>query len=130
MGQVSGTKKYRRPDGSTYTQYGGPKSAQDVEVKDDAPAAAPTPKPGGDTSTRSSGASTVDRYDRAKRDRADEAAAGAEATSKVAPWLLEKPKEQEGGLGGAAKRAKARLKGVDATELGDAMAKDAEKKKP
>ena len=41
----SGWGTYRRPDGSTYRQYGGPKSAQDVEVKSSDPAPAPTPTP-------------------------------------------------------------------------------------
>jgi hypothetical protein len=41
----SGKKKYRRPDGSTYEQYGGPKSAQDVLVKE--PEAKPEAKPKG-----------------------------------------------------------------------------------
>ena len=41
--KASGSKTYRKPDGSTYKQYGGPRSAQDVEVT--GPAPKPTPKP-------------------------------------------------------------------------------------
>lgn len=47
------TETYRRPDGSTYKQYGGPKSAQDVLVpkntinitKAPKPKPSPTPTP-------------------------------------------------------------------------------------
>ena len=42
--KASGSKTYRKPDGSTYKQYGGPRSAQDVEVE--GPAKKPAPKPG------------------------------------------------------------------------------------
>jgi len=45
----SGAKTYRKPDGSTYSQYGGPRSRQDVEVttapKKPEPSPSPEPSP-------------------------------------------------------------------------------------
>ena len=44
----TGEKTYRKPDGSTYKQYGGPRSRQDVEVKAEPkpePSPSPSPKP-------------------------------------------------------------------------------------
>ena len=132
----SKTKKYRRPDGSTYSQYGGPKSAQDVEVSESpAPGASPSPSPtpGAPSKTirqTASGARTSQEHvDRAAAVAADEATARAKATEVIAPWLGKKPEQQEGGLGGAAARAKQKKMDMPADAAGDAMAEDNDKKK-
>lgn len=130
---AQGVKKYRRPDGSTYEQYGGPKSAQDVEVaeKKPTPAASPSPSPSPGPTVRqtSSGKGASDVYKRQAQEAADEAVSTAEITEKIAPWLGKKAEQQEGGLGGRAAREAQKRSDLPADKAGDAVAEDAEKKK-
>jgi hypothetical protein len=120
-------KKYRRPDGSTYRQYAGPKSAQDVEVPEETKPT-PAPKPSGKvTETKSGAVSQIEQGERKKAEDAQRAVENVETIEKVAPWLLNKPKSVPGGLGAAA--ARERLKRINAAAAGDALVDDEEKRK-
>ena len=128
--KASGSKTYRKPDGSTYKQYGGPRSAQDVEVegpaKKPAPKPGPTPKPppsaadktasdaaealrhkstatGVTTSGDRTGQDTASRRARAA---ADKAAADALLRDKVQGTAAEDIIEEGEGLGGASEANK------------------------
>jgi hypothetical protein len=131
-------KKYRRPDGSTYMQAMGPRSERDVEVKG-ASTSTSTPAtgttPARQTSRATSGRTNTEVAEINAQAKADEATARAKHTDVIAPWVGKKIEQQEGGLGGRAKReaevARKKQKDSDlpADKAGDAIAEDAEKKK-
>lgn len=128
---MAGKKKYRRPDGSTYEQYGGPKSRRDVVVESESAAPAtpsgdPTRGRVGTTGTAAKRTMT-DIRERQKAERAQTAQDEAADVEKFQPWVAREQEKTEGGMGDAAARERA-TRGVSAQQAGDALATSKKKK--